>query len=157
MLSLLAVVGLLVAQPLRTTTLQRPVARCAVHLQTPEETAPAAPAVKAPAERYNNDGQPMPAVLAEWGCDDELWEKIQGAKGTLRKFARDGNELLARKRIESIRVLVAEEEADPEAAAARKAANIVAYQAVRQGLGRERLGLGLTQGYPEVNPNAKGE
>ena len=76
--------------------------RCAVVLQT--------------------DMEALPAQLAEWGCDEELWSKIRGAKGSLRKMALDGDETGARKRIESIRKLVEEEEADPAAAAAKRAA-----------------------------------
>jgi len=64
----------------------------------------------------------MPAELSEWGCDEDLWSKIRGAKGSLRKMAREGDETGARKRIESIRRLVTEEEADPAAAAAKRAA-----------------------------------
>jgi len=64
----------------------------------------------------------MPAELEAWGCDEALWSKIRGAKGSLRKLVREGDEATGRKRIASIRKLVEEEEADPDAAAARQAA-----------------------------------
>jgi len=50
----------------------------------------------------------------------------------LRKLARNGEEAMARKRIDSIRALVAEEEANPEAAAERKATNTAAFKAARE-------------------------
>jgi len=74
------------------------------------------------AVKLQADDEGMPAELGAWGCDEELWSKIRGAKGSLRKLAREGDETAARKRISSIRKLVGEEEANPEAAAAKQAA-----------------------------------
>ena len=96
--------GLMLQPALHGSTIQtfRPVAtRSAIQLQ--------------------DDMDAMPAELGEWGCDEELWSKIRGAKGSLRKLAREGNEGLARKRIQSIRTIVQEEEANPGAAEARRA------------------------------------
>lgn len=67
------------------------------------------------------DDDSMPELLGDWGCDAELWAKIRGAKGSLRKLARLGDEAQGRKRIASIRTLVEQEEADPAAAAAKAA------------------------------------
>lgn len=53
--------------------------------------------------------EPMPDQLVDWGCDAALWNQIRGAKGSLRKLAREGDEQQARKRIESIRRIVADE------------------------------------------------
>jgi hypothetical protein len=63
----------------------------------------------------------MPLELAAWGCDEELWGKIKGAKGSLRKLARDGDETRGRARLANIRQIVAEEEANPTAAKKRVA------------------------------------
>jgi hypothetical protein len=50
--------------------------------------------------------KPLPPLLEEWGCDDELWSKIKN-KRSLEKLARDNEEEHARKRIESLRATIA--------------------------------------------------
>jgi len=44
----------------------------------------------------------MPAILAEWGCDTELWSKVR-SKRILLEWARDGKEAEARERIEMLK------------------------------------------------------
>ena len=44
----------------------------------------------------------MPAVLANWGCDDELWSKIR-SKNALLKLVEDGDEAGARERLDMLR------------------------------------------------------
>ena len=44
----------------------------------------------------------MPAILAEWGCDDELWSKVR-SKEALVKMADAGDETAARERIATLR------------------------------------------------------
>ena len=44
----------------------------------------------------------MPAVLAEWGCDEELWGKVR-AKQALVKLVEDGDEAGARARLDMVR------------------------------------------------------
>jgi len=61
-------------------------------------TRPKGPAQPAPVE--------MPAQLAEWGCDAELWNAIK-SKGSLLKLVDRGNEEYARKRLARMRELVA--------------------------------------------------
>ena len=52
----------------------------------------------------------LPAKLVEWGCDAELWAKIQ-SKGALLKLVQSGNEEYARRRIARMRELLAADEA----------------------------------------------
>jgi len=54
----------------------------------------------------------MPAVLGKWGCDAELWSKIQD-KHKLLKYATEGQEGAARKFIKLVRRAVAKAEAAP--------------------------------------------
>lgn len=84
----------------------------------------------------------MPPELAAWGCDEELWGKIKGAKGSLRKLARDGDETRARARLANIRRNIAEDEANPEAAAARLTAKAQEKAAVKQVLKSATKGSG---------------
>ena len=44
----------------------------------------------------------MPAVLAAWGCDEDLWSKVR-SKAALVKMANEGAEAAARERIEMLR------------------------------------------------------
>lgn len=48
----------------------------------------------------------MPALLGEWGCDEELWGAIR-SKGALLRLVDKGNEDYARRRIARMRELVA--------------------------------------------------
>ena len=48
----------------------------------------------------------LPAQLAAWGCDLELWNAIK-SKGSLLKLVESGNEEYARKRLDRMRELVA--------------------------------------------------
>jgi len=63
---------------------------------------------------------PMPAMLKECGCDEELWAQIR-SKATLTKLAEAGDEAQVRAKLEQIRALVAEEKAKPAAAPAAPA------------------------------------
>jgi hypothetical protein len=71
-------------------------------------------AVVLQSETADVEQRPMPAELAEWGCDEELWGKIKGAKGSLRKLAQAGDETQARARLANIRRIIAEDEANPK-------------------------------------------
>jgi len=73
---------------------------------------------------------------------EELWGKIKGAKGSLRKLARDGDETRARARLANIRRNIAEDEANPEAAAARLTAKAREKAAVKQVLKSANKGSG---------------
>ena len=44
----------------------------------------------------------MPPLLAEWGCDEELWLATQ-SKSKLQRFAKDGDEQRARRLIAAVR------------------------------------------------------
>lgn len=48
----------------------------------------------------------MPPLLAEWGCDEELWIKIKN-KRSLEKLAAQGEKEHAKKRIASLRETIA--------------------------------------------------
>ena len=49
----------------------------------------------------------MPDGLEAWGCDDVLWTQIPpGAKRDLTRFARDGEEQLARNRLQTMREVI---------------------------------------------------
>jgi len=63
----------------------------------------------------------LPPILAEWGCDAELWSKIR-AKRALLNLASSGEEELGRARIEKIRAIVTTEAEAPPAKPAPRAA-----------------------------------
>lgn len=69
-------------------------------------------------------GDPMPAQLAEWGCDDELWEAVKNKRALVRLANTEGGEARCRLRLAKLRQVVVEEEAAERAAAraARRAA-----------------------------------
>ena len=49
----------------------------------------------------------MPDGLEAWGCDDLLWTQIPpGARRDLTRFARDGEEQLARNRLQTMREVI---------------------------------------------------
>ena len=49
----------------------------------------------------------MPDGLEAWGCDDLLWTQIPpGAQRDLTRFARDGEEQLARNRLQTMREVI---------------------------------------------------
>ena len=49
----------------------------------------------------------MPGGLEAWGCDDLLWTQIPpGARRDLTRFARDGEEQLARNRLQTMREVI---------------------------------------------------
>ena len=51
----------------------------------------------------------MPAQLAEWGCDAELWQGLRsGGRANLKKQVKKGDEAGARARIEALKLLVKE-------------------------------------------------
>ena len=50
--------------------------------------------------------KPLPPLLAEWGCDEELWSKIK-QKRSLEKLMEEKREEQGRKRIASLRELIA--------------------------------------------------
>ena len=108
------------------------------------------------ARRVNMDlgaEAPMPPILSEWGCDEALWEQIRGAKGSLRKLAREGDEEQARRRIESIRKVVEDEakgivRAPPPRQAARKA-SVQAESASRTANPNRRPAKPLSAGYSQ--------
>ena len=50
--------------------------------------------------------KPLPPLLAEWGCDEELWSKIKNRR-SLEKLASKGEEEHAKKRIASLRETIA--------------------------------------------------
>lgn len=68
---------------------------------------------------------PLPTILAEWGCDDELWSKIR-AKRRLLQLANSGDEEEGRARIAKLKAAVAAEavaNASKEGAAKAKVPN----------------------------------
>ena len=50
--------------------------------------------------------KPLPPLLAEWGCDEELWSKIK-QKRSLEKLMEEKREEQGKKRIASLRELIA--------------------------------------------------
>ena len=71
----------------RSNVINRRASKCMMAIEAPVETA-------------------MPDKLAEWGCDAALWSRIpNGAVRDMARFARDGKEGLARKRIETMKTL----------------------------------------------------
>ena len=55
----------------------------------------------------NEQVSTMPADLAEWGCDEELWSALRaGGRSSLKKLLRDGRQELCRERIDKLRVSV---------------------------------------------------
>lgn len=60
--------------------------------------------------------KPLPALLAEWGMDAELWSQIKN-KRSLEKLAEQGEEDHGRKRIAKLRQQIAEAPAAPPASA----------------------------------------
>ena len=75
----------------------------------PPSTAAASPAM--PTE--------MPALLGEWGCDDELWVAIRSKKKLMR-FAECGREVDARRFIQKVRNLVRRRPSPPPRSSARR-------------------------------------
>ena len=61
---------------------------------------------RAAARREAEDKLEMPALLGEWGCDDELWKAVV-SKSALIKLVEKGSEEYGRKRIARMRELVA--------------------------------------------------
>lgn len=61
----------------------------------------------------------MPAVLAEWGCTEDLWAQIR-SKRNLLEVARNGDEELGRQRITKLREVIEREALEADAAAAEK-------------------------------------
>jgi len=65
-------------------------------------------------------GWAMPAVIGEWGCDEEMWGKIRSKRAIL-ELARNGDEAEGRRRIERMREIITQEAdapAEPSATAA---------------------------------------
>ena len=57
--------------------------------------------------RQNTLVASMPDGLEAWGCDDLLWTQIPpGAQRDLTPFARDGEEQLARNRLQTMREVI---------------------------------------------------
>jgi hypothetical protein len=69
-------------------------------------------------------GDPMPPLLREWGCDDDLWGRVGNKRALVRLANTDGGEARCRLRLARLRQVVGEEEASRRAAdrAARRAA-----------------------------------
>jgi len=86
----------------------------------------------------------MPAALASWGADAELWEKVRSKSGLL-KLAAEGNEEAGRARIASLRERIAAEEAEA-AAKPKPAAPKRAPRAPNPKTG-SKLGKKLSEGY----------
>ena len=78
----------------------------------------------------------MPAKLAEWGCDAELWQGLRsGGRRGLKKQASNGDEAGARARMNALRLLVKEEpkKAVPTPNSAKPAAGYVLVGALPAG------------------------
>lgn len=85
---------------------------------------------------------PMVMRLMEWGCDNDLWRKIKN-KASLRKLAEKGEEMHARERLQSLRVVI---EADKAAKMeAKQAAAATADAAAAPALG-SKVGMRSTNG-----------
>merc|ERR1719387_1665536 len=52
--------------------------------------------------KATGEGLEMPAILQEWGCDEELWAKVRSKK-VLLKMVNAGDEAGAKERIEMLR------------------------------------------------------
>eukprot|EP00908_Phaeocystis_cordata_P009497 Transcript_20277.p1 GENE.Transcript_20277~~Transcript_20277.p1 ORF type:complete len:341 (+),score=59.10 Transcript_20277:45-1067(+) len=76
-----------------------------------EKAAATRASPSAPRELLGGTSPPMPAALADWGCDEVLWRQIDNKK-YLRKLASNGDEVRGRARIARLRKLVSEEGTD---------------------------------------------
>tara|TARA_B100000768_G_scaffold119772_1_gene110834 strand:+ start:24 stop:389 length:366 start_codon:yes stop_codon:yes gene_type:complete len=71
----------------------------------------------------------MPAQLAEWGCDAELWQGLRsGGRANLKKQVKKGDEAGARARIEALKLLVKETPKKAVPCPCRKRARYMASQ-----------------------------
>lgn len=82
----------------------------------------------APAGLEWSTGDAMPARLAEWGCDEELWARVSNKRALVRLANTPGGEARCRVRLAKLRELIVQE------AAAERAARRAARRASRRGI-----------------------
>ena len=72
----------------------------------------------------------MPAVLSEWGYDDEIWSQIRSKK-ILLEWARDGEEAKAKERLDIIRQMTSAEAAPMPALVAECGCDAELWSSIR--------------------------
>ena len=78
----------------------------------------------------------LPEGLAEWGCDEELWEQIQSKKGLL-DLLRLGDEKRGRARIARLREMITEVAKQPPSGHADRGGQVHGDVAAVHQLGHE--------------------